>query len=138
MLASRMPDNPRAGNGGIARAGAAIGNGIARGYAWLLDLVLAAPLVVIGLCGIVIVGALITYQRLGEELVPEEDRGLITIVEGRTDKGYFRRLQEAFPPDTDVKIARREELLDLIAEVGIETKQRATVRSRDLEGRDAR
>jgi len=37
-----------------------------------------------------------------------------------------------------VKVARREDLPELIAEVGIETKQRATLRSRDLEGPDAR
>jgi Rad3-related DNA helicase len=74
-------------------------------------------------------------QMSGRLIRSEEDRGLIAIVEGRTDKGYFRRLQEAFPPDAPVKIARREDLPDLIAEVGIETKQRATLRSRDLEGR---
>jgi Rad3-related DNA helicase len=74
-------------------------------------------------------------QMSGRLIRSEEDRGLIAIVEGRTDKGYFRRLQEAFPPDAPVKIARREDLPDLIAEVGIETKQHATLRSRDLEGR---
>ena len=74
-------------------------------------------------------------QMSGRLIRSEEDRGLIAIVEGRTDKGYFRRLQEAFPPDAHVKVARREDLPDLIAEVGIETKQRATLRSRDLEGR---
>ncbi len=74
-------------------------------------------------------------QMSGRLIRSEEDRGLIAIVEGRTDKGYFRRLQEAFPPGTHVKIARRDDLPDLIAEVGIETKQRATLRSRDLEGR---
>jgi len=73
-------------------------------------------------------------QMSGRLIRSEEDRGLITIVEGRTDKGYFRRLQEAFPPDIPVKVGRREDLPDLIAEVGIETKQRATLRSRDLEG----
>jgi len=51
-----------------------------RAYAKILDRVLAAPLVLIGLCGIVVIGALITYEKLGEELVPEEDRGLISIL----------------------------------------------------------
>jgi ATP-dependent DNA helicase DinG len=73
-------------------------------------------------------------QMSGRLIRSEEDRGLITIVEGRTDKGYFRRLQEAFPPESPVKIARREDLPDLIAEVGIETKRRATLRIRDPEG----
>ena len=79
MLASHQPGSATTGNGRTARLGAWIGNGIASGYARLLDLVLAAPLVAVGLCGIVIVGALITYERLGEELVPEEDRGMITV-----------------------------------------------------------
>jgi ATP-dependent DNA helicase DinG len=74
-------------------------------------------------------------QMSGRLIRSEEDRGLIAIVEGRTDKGYFRRLQEAFPPDVSVQISRREELPDLIAEVGIEAKQRATLRGRDLEER---
>ena len=73
----------------------------------------------------------------GRLIRSEEDRGLIAVVEGRTDKGYFRRLQEAFPPGTHVKVARREDLPDLIAEVGIETKQRATLRNPNLEGPDA-
>jgi len=74
-------------------------------------------------------------QMSGRLIRSEEDRGLIAIVEGRTDKGYFRRLQEAFPPEAPVKAARREDLPDLIAEVGIEPKRRATLRNRDLEGR---
>jgi Rad3-related DNA helicase len=73
-------------------------------------------------------------QMSGRLIRSEEDRGLIVIVEGRTDKGYFRRLQEAFPPDTSVKVARREDLSSLIAEVGIEVKPRATLRDRDQEG----
>jgi Rad3-related DNA helicase/DNA polymerase III epsilon subunit-like protein len=74
-------------------------------------------------------------QMSGRLIRTEEDRGLIAIVEGRTDKGYFRRLQEAFPAEVPVQIARREELAGLIAEVGIEAKQRATLRDRDLEER---
>jgi hypothetical protein len=74
-------------------------------------------------------------QMSGRLIRSEEDRGLIAIVEGRTDKGYFRRLREAFPPDVPVQIARREELPGLIAEVGIEAKQRATLRDRNLEER---
>jgi Rad3-related DNA helicase/DNA polymerase III epsilon subunit-like protein len=74
-------------------------------------------------------------QMSGRLIRSEEDRGLIVIVEGRIDKGYFGRLQEAFPADAPVKVARREDLRDLIAEVGIDTLQRATLRSRDLEGR---
>ncbi len=79
VLASRLPDakrddaaSPAAGRGSLA--------GLLGGaYAKVLDLVLAAPLVVVGLCAIVIAGAAITYISLGEELVPEEDRGMITV-----------------------------------------------------------
>ncbi len=51
-----------------------------RGYTKLLDATLAAPLVLIGLCAIIGVSALIVFQSLGEELVPEEDRGLISVL----------------------------------------------------------
>ncbi|NNE23284.1 MAG: efflux RND transporter permease subunit [Rhizobiales bacterium] len=79
MLAARQTRKvqiQRAGNAGIlVRAGGLI----SAGYARLLDGVLRVPLAVLGVCLIVIVGALMTYQTLGEELVPEEDRGLITV-----------------------------------------------------------
>jgi hydrophobe/amphiphile efflux-1 (HAE1) family protein len=50
-----------------------------RSYARGLDGVLAAPLVLLGLCAIVGIGAALAFTTLGEELVPEEDRGLITV-----------------------------------------------------------
>ena len=48
-------------------------------YVRLLDLCLSMPLIFVGLCCLVIAGAAITYEMLGEELVPEEDRGLIVV-----------------------------------------------------------
>ncbi len=48
-------------------------------YAGVIDKVLYAPLIVVGASGLIIVAAAITYQNLGEELVPTEDRGRITI-----------------------------------------------------------
>ncbi|NNF76963.1 MAG: efflux RND transporter permease subunit [Rhizobiales bacterium] len=74
MLASRLRQGPK-----TKATGRGSGSLLARTYAALLDRVLAAPLVVLGLCCLVIVGALIAYERLGEELVPEEDRGQITV-----------------------------------------------------------
>jgi len=74
-------------------------------------------------------------QMAGRLIRTEEDRGLIAIVEGRADKPYFGRLQEAFPPDALVQIARREDLRDLIAEVGIDTSRRATLRGQNPEER---
>jgi len=48
-------------------------------YARLLDRVLAAPLVIIGLCPIVAVSGFVVFNSLEEELVPKEDRGVITV-----------------------------------------------------------
>ncbi len=61
-------------------------------------------------------------QMAGRLIRSEDDRGLIAIVEGRTDKGYFRRLREAFPPDAPPRVVGREDLRAVIAEVGIPTE----------------
>ena len=75
MLASRLRQlAPAAANGKSMRDGP-----VMRTYTAVLDRVLAAPLIVLGLCAVVVAGALATYETLGEELVPEEDRGLITL-----------------------------------------------------------
>lgn len=79
VLASRLPDiKAGAGSEPPAERGGA-GTILGRAYGNVVDRVLAAPLVAIGVCGIVIAVAAIAYQTLGEELVPEEDRGLITV-----------------------------------------------------------
>ncbi len=79
ILASRiaLPTKPDADR--QLSVSSLIGRPIGAGYARALDLILAAPLVVIGLCGVVMVCAVVTFHTLGEELVPEEDRGLIAI-----------------------------------------------------------
>ena len=59
-------------------------------------------------------------QMSGRLIRAEEDRGVVVIVEGRTDKGYFRKLGGAFPPGCEVRIARREDLPGLLREVGID------------------
>jgi len=56
-----------------------IGRKFAAGYGFVLGKVLAAPLVILGLCAVVISVAGILYQSLGEELVPKEDRGNIIV-----------------------------------------------------------
>lgn len=48
-------------------------------YRKALNLVLAAPLIMLGICFILGAGGAIAYQSIGEELVPEEDRGLVRI-----------------------------------------------------------
>ena len=77
MLASRLPDKTKPAR---AKAGASKQKGILiRAYAAALDAVLAAPLVLIGVCAIIGVGASLTLLTLGEELVPKEDRGNISV-----------------------------------------------------------
>ncbi len=77
MLASRLGGQSKNG----AREPATIPTPplATRLYAKVLDRVLAAPLIVLGLCAFVVAGAFITYEKLGEELVPDEDRGVITV-----------------------------------------------------------
>jgi ATP-dependent DNA helicase DinG len=60
-------------------------------------------------------------QMTGRLIRTEEDRGIAVIVEGRTDKRYFRRLGDALPSDCEVKVATPADLAGLLAEVGIET-----------------
>lgn len=58
-------------------------------------------------------------QMTGRLIRSEDDRGLVVIVEGRTDKRYFRRLGDALPPGSRVVVAERGGLGALLAEVGI-------------------
>lgn len=59
-------------------------------------------------------------QMAGRLIRSEEDRGLVVIVEGRTDKRYFRRLGAALPPGARIAVAGREALAALLAEVGVD------------------
>ncbi len=58
-------------------------------------------------------------QMVGRLIRTEEDRGIVVIVEGRTDKGYFRRLEQALPPGSHVSVATAGDLSRILAEVGI-------------------
>ena len=58
-------------------------------------------------------------QMVGRLIRSEEDRGVVVIVEARTDRRYFRRLAEALPPGTRVQVAQREEIGALLADVRI-------------------
>jgi len=59
-------------------------------------------------------------QMVGRLIRTESDRGIVVIVEGRTDKRYFKRLGEALPGGLQVKVAQRDDLAALLAEVGID------------------
>ena len=78
MLASKLPDKaaPTKASRGKTQTRPGL---VARIYARGLDGVLAAPLVLLGGCAIVVIAAALAFSTLGEELVPEEDRGLITV-----------------------------------------------------------
>ena len=58
-------------------------------------------------------------QMVGRLIRSEEDRGLVVIVEGRTDRRYFRRLAEALPPDCDVAVAQLRDLPAVLDELQI-------------------
>jgi ATP-dependent DNA helicase DinG len=58
-------------------------------------------------------------QMVGRLIRSEDDRGIVVIVEGRTEKRYFRRLSEALPPGSRVVVADPSDLPALLADVGI-------------------
>ena len=58
-------------------------------------------------------------QMIGRLIRTEHDRGIVVIVEGRTERGYFGRLSEALPPGCSVRVARFAELPRILEEVGI-------------------
>jgi ATP-dependent DNA helicase DinG len=59
-------------------------------------------------------------QMTGRLIRSEDDRGLVVIVEGRTDKRYFRRLGDALPPGCGVQLAAPADLKGLLRDVGVE------------------
>jgi ATP-dependent DNA helicase DinG len=61
-------------------------------------------------------------QMVGRLIRTEHDRGIVVIVEGRTDKNYFRRLGEALPDGCSVRVARFADLLAILEEVGIRAR----------------
>jgi ATP-dependent DNA helicase DinG len=70
-------------------------------------------------------------QMAGRLIRSEDDRGVVAIVEGRTDRRYFGRIAEAFPSETSVEVAKIADLASLVDQVGIEPNQRATLRTPD-------
>lgn len=74
MLSAQMPNL-----GGGSNAGARLGGRIAKGYAAVLRLMMAAPAVTLTVAGLLAGSAVLVYGSLGEELVPREDRGEVVI-----------------------------------------------------------
>jgi ATP-dependent DNA helicase DinG len=63
-------------------------------------------------------------QMVGRLIRTEEDRGIVVIVEGRAEKGYFRRLREALPAGSEVVVSETRRLAELLEKVGIRTAPR--------------
>jgi ATP-dependent DNA helicase DinG len=61
-------------------------------------------------------------QMAGRLIRAEDDRGIVVIVEGRTDKRYFKRLSEGLPPGTNVVKATIADLANLLADIEIPTR----------------
>jgi ATP-dependent DNA helicase DinG len=58
-------------------------------------------------------------QMVGRLIRSEKDVGIAVIVDGRTDRAYFRRLREALPGGTPFRAVRRHQLKGVLAEVGL-------------------
>jgi ATP-dependent DNA helicase DinG len=58
-------------------------------------------------------------QMAGRLIRSETDRGIVVIVEARSDKRYFKRLADAFPPDTEIRLADPAELPAILTELGL-------------------
>lgn len=78
MLVSRLP-NKAVDDGTETTLLGRFGEKLRAGYAVPLDFALRVPAVALVICVVVLVLAGTAYQHLGEELVPEEDRGKITV-----------------------------------------------------------
>jgi len=59
-------------------------------------------------------------QMTGRLIRTEEDRGIVVIVEGRSDKRYFKKLAQALPAGCQVATVTRRDLAKLLSEVGID------------------
>ncbi len=80
MLSSKLPNRKQTEEPkGMAGVLSRIGRVCIRIYTVPLDLVMRTPILVFLLCAGVIAGAYSAYTQLGEELVPEEDRGKVTV-----------------------------------------------------------
>lgn len=74
MLAARLAGKPS-----DAASGGGVGGLLARIYAALVGPMIRAPLVTLTVAGLVAGGAILAHGQLGEELVPPEDRGAVSV-----------------------------------------------------------
>ena len=64
-------------------------------------------------------GKMLLYlkQMTGRLIRSETDRGIVVIVEGRADRGYFAQLHRAFPEGSEIRLADRSSLPAILAEL---------------------
>ncbi|WP_397543423.1 efflux RND transporter permease subunit [Roseovarius salis] len=103
-------------SGGLGRGGgpfAEIGRRLSDGYAAVIRPMIRAPLVTLVGAGVLAGGAIFAHDRLGEELVPQEDRGMISVwIQGPDGTGldYTDRqvvqVEEILRPYVDQGVAR--------------------------------
>jgi ATP-dependent DNA helicase DinG len=58
-------------------------------------------------------------QMSGRLIRSETDRGLVVIVDARQDRGYFRRLSDAFPEGVEISTASIEALPGMARDLGL-------------------
>lgn len=63
-------------------------------------------------------------QMAGRLIRSETDRGMVVIVDARPDRGYFRRLADAFPDGVAIERAGLEDLPRIAGELGLGTSRR--------------
>ncbi len=61
-------------------------------------------------------------QMAGRLIRSEDDRGLVVIVESRSDRRYFSRIQEALPDGCPLVVAELADLDELLGELGLPTR----------------
>ncbi len=79
MMASRLPYSDPSTQSRFGKIIYQAGENFNNLYARVLSWVLAAPFILFAISAFIAVAGAITYTTLGEELVPEEDRGVITV-----------------------------------------------------------
>jgi ATP-dependent DNA helicase DinG len=58
-------------------------------------------------------------QMTGRLIRGETDRGIVVIVQARTDRNYFDQLESAFPPGASIRVVDAAQLPELVAELEI-------------------
>jgi ATP-dependent DNA helicase DinG len=58
-------------------------------------------------------------QMVGRLIRSEDDRGLVVVVDSRSERPYFERVSAALPPGVGFRVASRAQLPALIAELGL-------------------